>query len=149
MIRGYSCRRNALYASRRVNTSPEVMALLTGGYVGLGKIIQTRHGSDQLMHGPHGATMWLSEYRRATTTEDRLKRVVTLQLSRDYTMLGDGATRVDLDQYGRTLAALLENEFDVQVHVVYGCSCRSDSDDAECRARIREIESGDEWIQLL
>jgi hypothetical protein len=83
-----------------------------------------------------------------------MTKLVTLRLSTDYSRLGEAATQEDLDVYSDNLAKLLENEFNVEIHQVFGSfdatMCERDGlrDDA-ITSRIREIEAGDEWIKLL
>ena len=76
-------------------------------------------------------------------------RTVTLECSTDPSLIGDAATEDDLDNYHANLAALIEREFGVivlRVKVSGRDDCRESE---EIHARIREIESGDEWLQLL
>jgi hypothetical protein len=75
----------------------------------------------------------------------------TIYLDSDPACLGTESTEDDMDRYIENLTALLESEFDAEIVVrrqIGGWSWRC-RDSAEVDERIREIESGDEWISLI
>lgn len=79
-----------------------------------------------------------------------MAKTVTIECSTNPQLIGDAATRDDLYHYYANLTELLSREFGVQIHRVNGSSERTECRESEeIRERIREIESGDEWIQLL
>jgi hypothetical protein len=75
-------------------------------------------------------------------------KTVTITITRDVTTIGNGATSDDLETYTSNLKALIEREFGCEVHLVWTDGLTT-SDDPDVHARIREIESGDEWHTLL
>ncbi len=78
------------------------------------------------------------------------ERTVTVRIPRDASRLGEAATVADLDRYAVNLKDVLEKEFDCNIHVRWAStSGYTTSDDSEVQARIREIESTDQWITLL
>jgi hypothetical protein len=74
---------------------------------------------------------------------------VTLECNADPTLIGDNATREELAAYHANLSELIEREFGVEVHRVRSNNRDACPESEEITARIREIESGDEWTQLL
>ena len=60
-------------------------------------------------------------------------RTITLKVNPDYTVLGETATREDLDRYATNLAAHIKSTHEVNVYPVWGTSGQTTScpDDAE------------------
>jgi hypothetical protein len=79
-----------------------------------------------------------------------MARTATLRIDTDHSRLGDAATKEDLQVYAANLARKVGEELGVEILVVNGqFGTRTTSDDADVQARVREIEAGDEWIDLL
>ena len=56
-IKGFSTAREALQASKRVNSNPRAVELRNGTYLGLGEELLSRDGTrSQLVHGADGAS---------------------------------------------------------------------------------------------
>jgi hypothetical protein len=55
--------KQAMALSKLASSSPSAFRLDDGSFVGLGDVIMTRDGSDQMLYGARGTTTWLSDYR--------------------------------------------------------------------------------------
>jgi hypothetical protein len=80
-----------------------------------------------------------------------MKRQIVINYDRCQISIGDDATTNDVDGWLDNLAALIAAEFEADVNLVtgytgrYGEFCHDD----DVNDRLREISSGDEWLDLL
>ena len=80
---------------------------------------------------------------------------VNITVSSDLATLGSEATESDLERYTAGLARLIAREFGCGVEVDTDCvsstkvECANNALRERISDRVREIESGDEWVSLL
>ena len=89
---------------------------------------------------------------------DSTTSIISIIISNDHMRLGPDATRDDLVKYAENLSEDLSTEFNSRVIVRLGCTdkYRIDKGDRpasdlewEVMARLKQIESGDEWLAYL
>ena len=77
--------------------------------------------------------------------------MIQVTISNDPTTLGPDATADDLQAYAAALESMLTSEFGARDYIVVrtGSVERSEATDADVERRVHEIESSDEWTQIL
>jgi hypothetical protein len=84
------------------------------------------------------------------TTNTMTTEATTVTISDDPSHLGPEGTIDELQRYARRLQTELEAEFDDEVEVQLGSVFRTEvNGSASVEARVREIEAGTEWMQIL